>query len=275
MLTVALLHSPGLAPARKPGSAFLCVLRTFKLTIAYDGTAYAGWQRQTGVDTVQARLEAALADIEGRDVTVHGAGRTDAGVHAWGQVASFELEHGIDTRALGRALNAKLPDDVRVRRVETMPPSFHARFRARGKSYRYRINHAPVANPMERRFSWHVADALELGAMRQAGATLIGQHDFAAFRTAATGATVRTTVRTVFDLRINPEADDIVAIDVVGDGFLRYMVRTIVGTLVEVGLGHRPVDDTAKILMSRTRDRAGPTAPPHGLFLVSVDYPDP
>ena len=250
------------------------VLRTFKLTLAYDGTAYAGWQRQTGVDTVQARLEAALADIEGRDVTVHGAGRTDAGVHAWGQVASFELEHGIETGALGRALNAKLPDDIRVWKVETMPMSFHARFQARRKSYRYRINRAPVANPMERRYAWYVADALDLEAMCQAGATLIGEHDFAAFQTAATNATVRTTVRTVLDLRIDAAADDIVAIDVIGDGFLRYMVRTIVGTLVEVGLGRRSVGDMAEILTSRIRDRAGRTAPPHGLFLVSVDYSD-
>ena len=273
MLTVSRLHSPGPVPVREP-DRLPGVLRTLKLTIAYDGTAYAGWQRQAGVDTVQARLEAALAEIEGRGVTVHGAGRTDAGVHAWGQVASFHLEHGIDTRALGLALNAKLPDDIRVRKVQTVPASFHARFLARRKSYRYRINLTPVANPMERRFAWHVADALDLGAMREAGAILIGQHDFAAFQTAATDATVRTTVRTVFDLRIDVEADDIVAIDVVGDGFLRYMVRTIVGTLVDVGLGRRSVGDMAEILTSRTRDRAGRTAPPHGLFLVSVGYSD-
>jgi tRNA pseudouridine38-40 synthase len=248
------------------------VLRTFKLIIAYDGTAYAGWQRQARVDTVQARLEAALTEIEGRNVTVHGAGRTDAGVHAWGQVASFELAHGIDICALGCALNAKLPDDVRVGKVETMPMSFHARFGARRKSYRYRINHTQVANPMERRFAWHVSDALDLEAMRQAGAILMGQHDFAAFQTAASDATVRTTVRTVFDLRIDSEAEAIVAIDVVGDGFLRYMVRTIVGTLVEVGLGRRSVGEMGDILTSRARNRAGPTAPPHGLFLVSVDY---
>jgi tRNA pseudouridine38-40 synthase len=247
-------------------------LRTFKLTIAYDGTAYAGWQRQAGVDTIQARVEAAVADIEGRAVAVHGAGRTDAGVHAWGQVASFQLEHGIDGRVLGRALNAKLPDDIRVRKVETVPPSFHARFLARGKSYRYRINRTPVANPMERRFAWHIAKTLDLGAMRQAGAMLIGRHDFAAFQTAASDATVRTTIRTVLDLGVDDGSDDIVAIDVAGDGFLRYMVRTIVGTLVQVGLGRRPVAEMAEILASRTRDKAGPTAPPHGLFLVAVDY---
>ena len=250
------------------------VVRTFKLSIAYDGTAYAGWQRQAAVDTIQARLESALADIEGRDVTVHGAGRTDAGVHAWGQVASFKLEHGIDTPALGRALNAKLPDDIRCWKVETMLMTFHARYEARRKSYRYRINCTPVANPMERRFAWHVADPLDLATMRQAAAALIGQHDFAAFQTAAADATVRTTVRTVFDLRIERETDGIVTFDIVGDGFLRYMVRTIVGTLVQMGLGRRPVADTAEILRSRTRERAGPTVPPHGLFLMSVDYSD-
>ena len=256
-----------MTPDRAPGA-----LRTFKLTVAYDGTAYAGWQRQAGVDTVQARLEAAVAEVEGRAVAVHGAGRTDAGVHAWGQVASFELEHGIDIHALGRALNAKLPDDIRVREVAAAPPSFHARFRARGKSYRYRINRTSVANPMERRFAWHIATALDLGAMRQAGVALIGQHDFAAFQTSASDATVSTTVRTVFDLGIDDGSDDIVAIDVSGNGFLRYMVRTIVGTLVEVGLGRRPAAEMAEILTSRSRDQAGPTAPPHGLFLVAVDY---
>ena len=249
-------------------------MRTFKLTVAYDGTDYAGWQRQAGVDTVQARLEAAVAEIEGRDVTVHGAGRTDAGVHAWGQVATVELEHRIDTPALGRALNAKLPGDIRVRDVETAPPSFHVRFGARRKSYRYRINRTTVANPMERRFAWHIDEAMDLGAMRQAATALIGQHDFAAFQTAASDATVSTTIRTVFDLRIVPESDEIVTVDVVGDGFLRYMVRTIVGTLVDVGLGRRAVDDTVEILGSRTRDRAGPTAPPQGLYLVSVNYSD-
>ena len=247
---------------------------TFKLTVAYDGTGYAGWQRQAGVDTVQARLEAAVAEIEGRRVTVHGAGRTDAGVHAWGQVASFELEHGIDPPALGRALNAKLPDDIRVRIVETMPESFHARFGARWKSYRYRVNRAPVANPMERRFCWHISDPLDLGAMEQAGAHLVGQHDFAAFQTSAGDATVRTTVRTISDLEIVHESDDIIAIDVVGNGFLRYMVRTIVGTLAEVGLGRRPVGDMRRVLGSLRRDQAGPTAPAHGLVLVSVNYLD-
>ena len=249
-------------------------VRAFKLTVAYDGTAYAGWQRQPNVDTVQARIETALGEIEGRDVTLHGAGRTDAGVHALGQVASIQIRRPIEGSRLLRALNAKLPGDIRVLRVETAPDSFHARYGARRKSYRYRINHAPVANPMERRFSWHVPVSLDMAEMNRAGAVLIGSHDFAAFQTASKAAAVSSTVRTIFDLRIRPEGDGMIALDVTGDGFLRYMVRTMVGTLVEVGRDLKPADEMAGILASLARDRAGPTAPPQGLFLVSVDYLD-
>ena len=247
-------------------------MRTFKLTIAYDGTSYAGWQRQADIDTVQARLEDALAEFEGGAVTVHGAGRTDAGVHARGQVASFSMRHTIDVDALWRALNAKLPEDVRVVRVEAASESFHARYQARRKTYRYRISQGPVADPMERRFAWHVPEMLDLAAMDRAGAALVGRHDFAAFQTAAGDADVRSTVRTILDLRVWPESAEIVAVDVTGDGFLRYMVRTITGTLVDVGLGRRPESEMADILASRSRDRAGVTAPPHGLCLLAVDY---
>ncbi len=247
-------------------------LRTFKLVIAYDGTNYAGWQRQLGVDTIQARLEAAVAEIEGSHVTVHGAGRTDSGVHALGQVASFEIEHGITASALRRALNAKLPEDIRVQDVGTVSRLFHARFKARRKLYQYRINCATVANPMECRFAWHIGDALDLSVMRQAAVALIGQHDFASFQTAATAAEVTTTVRTIFSIEIRVKPDGIVTIDVVGDGFLRYMVRTIVGTLVEVGLGRREANDMPGVLLAKSRDLAGPTAPAMGLCLVAVDY---
>lgn len=249
-------------------------LRTFKLTIAYDGTNYAGWQRQLGVDTIQARLEAAVAEIEGNHVTVHGAGRTDSGVHALGQVASFQIEHGIAASALRRALNAKLPEDIRVRDVETVSGLFHARFNARRKSYRYRINRATIPNPMEYRFAWHIGDALDLTVMRQAAVALIGRHDFKSFQTATSDAEVKTTVRTVFSIEIHLKPEGIVTIDVVGDGFLRYMVRTIVGTLVEVGLGRREANDMPDVLLAKSRDLAGPTAPALGLCLVSVVYSD-
>lgn len=249
-------------------------LRTFKLTIAYDGTNYAGWQRQLGVDTIQARLEAAVAEIEGNHVTVHGAGRTDSGVHALGQVASFQIDHGITTSALRRALNAKLPEDIRVREVETVSGLFHARFNARCKSYRYRINRATIPNPMENRFAWHIGDALDLAVMRRAAVALIGRHDFKSFQTATSGAELKTTVRTVFAIEIHLKPEQIVTIDVVGDGFLRYMVRTIVGTLVEVGLGRREATEMPDVLLAKSRDLAGPTAPALGLCLVSVVYSD-
>ena len=249
-------------------------LRTFKLTIAYDGTNYAGWQRQLGVDTIQARLEAAVAEIEGNHVTVHGAGRTDSGVHALGQVASFQINHGITTSALRRALNAKLPEDIRVRDVETVSGLFHARFNARCKSYRYRINRATIPNPMENRFAWHIGDALDLAVMRQAAVALVGRHDFRSFQTATSGAELKTTVRTVFAIEIHLKPEQIVTIDVVGDGFLRYMVRTIVGTLVEVGLGRREATEMPDVLLAKSRDLAGPTAPALGLCLVSVVYSD-
>ena len=249
-------------------------MRTLKLTTSYDGTAYSGWQRQDNADTIQGRLEAALAEVEGRRVTVHGAGRTDAGVHALGQVASFRISHTIDTPALTRALNAKLPADIRVLGVEEADPQFHAQYAAQKKHYRYRIDRAAVANPMERRYAWHVPESLDLPKMGNAGAVLVGRHDFAAFQTGASETEVVSTVRTIFDIRVNEESDRIVVIDVAGSGFLRYMVRTIVGTLVEVGTGRRAVDDMADVLAASSRSRAGSTAPAHGLFLVRVDYPD-
>ncbi len=246
--------------------------RTLKLTVAYDGTAYAGWQRQRNADTVQAHVESALQDIEGRAVTLHGAGRTDAGAHALGQVASVILDHPISVSALTRALNAKLPMDIRVRSVEQMPDRFHARYDARRKTYRYRIDQAAVANPTEVRFAWHIVAPLNIDAMRQAAAHLIGRHDFAAFQTAASQSTRESTERTVFSATIEREPTEILTIEVCGDGFLRHMVRAIVGTLVEVGLEQQAPERMAVVLGSGRRDQAGPTAPARGLFLVSVDY---
>ena len=249
-------------------------MRTFKLTVAYDGTRYAGWQRQDGADTVQERLEAALAEIEGHALTVLGAGRTDAGVHALGQVASVAISHPIPASSLLRALNAKLPRDVRVPEVREVSSDFHARFSATRKHYRYRIDRGAVANPLDRRYAWHVPETLDLGAMTRAGAALVGRHDFAAFQSAANDAPEASTIRTLFDLRVDAARESVVTIEVVGDGFLRHMVRAIAGTLVEVGLGRRSEGDMLRVLASRNRSRAGPTAPAHGLLLVSVHYSD-
>ena len=256
-------------------------MRTFKLTLAYDGTDYAGWQRQAGVETVQALIETALQPLEGRAVTVHGAGRTDAGVHALGQVASVRLAHPIAVDALPRALNAQLPPAVRVLRAEQAGERFHARFAARGKVYRYRLATGNVAHPLDLRYAWHVPQPLDLAAMQAAARLLEGRHDFAALQAAAGEAATVSTVRTIAALKLAPEpAPDwraaagggIIGIEVQGDGFLRHMVRTIVGTLVEVGSGRREAAAVADVLASRSRAQAGPTAPARGLFLVRVDY---
>jgi tRNA pseudouridine38-40 synthase len=254
-------------------------VRTLKLTLSYDGTRLVGWQRQAEGDSVQGVLEDALAKFEGRPVTVHGAGRTDAGVHALGQVASAEVSFAHDVSTLTRALNAHLPEDVRVLAVEEAAPGFHARFNARAKTYRYCIRNGPVASPFERAFVWHVPQPLDVDAMRQAASRLLGRHDFSAFR--SIGTDVPDAVRSlhVSDIAEVPGAvpwlgdgGALLTYEVSGDGFLRHMVRAIVGTLVEVGRGWRDPAQMDALLQSKDRARAGATAPPQGLFLVRVVY---
>jgi len=262
---------------------------TFKIVLAYDGTDFSGWQRQINGPSVQALLEDALRTLDERDVTVHGAGRTDAGVHALGQVASFSLARDLPADVVRRALNAQLPGAVRVLSAEDAPDGFHARFSARGKTYRYRIWNADFLDPFERRQAWHVFGALDVAAMQEAAGLIVGSHDFAAFQ--AAGSDVKTTVRNVttstlrigdWGMRIGEEGglesalrspqSALVIYEVTGDGFLRHMVRTIVGTLVEIGRGRRPVDWMAEVIASRDRAAAGQTAPAGGLFLVAVHY---
>ena len=264
-------------------------MTTFKLTLAYDGTDYIGWQRQASGTSIQGLLEDALAELEGREVAVAGAGRTDAGVHALGQVASFALERSIDTGTLVRALNAHLPVDVRVLSACEAAASFHARFDARSKTYRYRIWNGDVLNPFERRYVWHVVGSLDVPAMTAAVRLLEGTHDFAAFQ--GTGSDAATSVRTIFHSSIQsairpstgsgrPELAEgrypqsaMIELTLEGDGFLRHMVRAIVGSLVDVGRGRRDPSWLGDVLASKTRAMAGQTAPAHGLALVSVSYP--
>ena len=246
--------------------------RTLKFTIQYDGTDYVGWQRQPVGASIQGVLEDALAPIEGAPVTVHGAGRTDAGVHALGQVASATLVTTLDVRTLARALNAVLPADIRILSIEEAEPDFHARFRARAKTYEYRIVNAPFVSAFLRRYVWHVPQPLDMEAMRTAAGPLVGTHDFAGFQ--GTGTFASSTVRTILSLELEDGGgfDLPLVIRVTGDGFLRHMVRNIVGTLVEVGTGRWDPWRLLTILDSRDRSQAGRTAPPQGLFLTGVRY---
>lgn len=217
-------------------------------------------------------IEDGLAVLDGgRAVAVAGAGRTDAGVHALGQVASFALAREMSADTLVRALNAHLPPAIRILSAEDVPPSFHARFDARAKTYRYQFWSGDVLSPFERGRVWHLPGHLDIEAMRAAAQRLEGRHDFAAFQGA--GADVATTAREIFESRIADCGLRRLCYEVEGNGFLRHMVRTIAGTLVEIGRGRQPVAWIDDVLASRDRARAGQTAPAHGLFLVSVDYP--
>jgi tRNA pseudouridine38-40 synthase len=256
------------------------VARTLKLTIAYEGTDFAGWQRQASARTVQAVLEDALAPIDKRSVTVIGAGRTDAGVHAAAQEASVVLESPIAPEDLLRALNATLPPDVRVLAIDEAMDGFSARHDAKGKTYRYSIWNGVAPPPSLRRFVWHVPQPLDLAAMSQAAAVLVGQHDFAAFQ--ATRSDVKTTVRRLLASSVHEvdvthlvtvaRGDRLLRYEVAGTGFLRHMVRNIVGTLADVGRGRRQAPEVRAILASRDRSQASATAPPQGLVLWKVEY---
>jgi tRNA pseudouridine38-40 synthase len=244
-------------------------VRTLKLTIAYDGTRFVGWQRQAEGVSVQGLLEEALARLEGGRVTVHGAGRTDAGVHALGQVASVAMSIGHAPATLRRALNAVLPDDLRVLSVDEVGSDFHARFSARSKTYRYQIRNTPISNPFDRAYVWFVPESLDLHAMSRAAGAIVGTHDFAAFQSAGseTHGTTRTMTRSEWR-----DTGGVLTYEIAGDGFLRHMVRAVVGTLVQVGRGRRPPDNIETLLEGRSRAEAGATAPAQGLFLVGVDY---
>lgn len=246
--------------------------RVLKLTLQYDGTEYVGWQRQLSGTSIQGLIEDALHPIEGAPVTVHGAGRTDAGVHALGQVCSFKLTATIDPATLARALNAVLPADVRVASAEEAPDGFHARFDATGKVYDYRIVNGPFISPFVRRYAWHVIPPVDIAAMQEAAQALIGEHDFTTFRGA--GSEAHTSVRTITRVAWSGRggAEDPLTMRFEGNGFLRHMVRSIAGTLVEIGLGRWPARVMKEILESRDRTRAGKTAPAQGLFLVEVRY---
>ena len=245
-------------------------MTNWRLLLEYDGTEFEGWQLQPGARTVQGELEEAFARITGRRVVVYGAGRTDTGVHAAGQVANARAETRLEPAVLQRALNASLPRDVAVRALSAVPDAFDARRDARSKLYLYRVWNAATRSPLHERWSHPLPAPLELGAMRAAAEALLGTHDFASFR--AAGGKGRTSVRTLTRLELSGERGGELRFEVEGNAFLRHMVRNLVGTLLEVGRGRRPAGWPAEVLAGRDRRLAGPTAPARGLTLVRVDY---
>lgn len=248
-------------------------MRTLKLTLAYNGTQYAGWQVQApGRTTVQEVLERAIAAVTGETVRAMASGRTDAGVHALGQVASFRTQSALPAEVFVRALNAHLPDDVAVLDARDVPDDFHATLSADKKRYRYLIHNHPIRDPFFHCRAWHYPAHLEDGAMHRAAQSLLGRHDFKSFETS--GSERQTSVRTIFDILVRRDAADarLVVLEVEADGFLYNMVRSIVGTLVQVGRGAREESWVAEVLAACDRRKAGKTAPPQGLYLVRVDY---
>jgi tRNA pseudouridine38-40 synthase len=262
-------------------------MQNWKVTLAYDGTGFHGWQIQPGLRTIQAELQAALKRICGEDPLPQGSGRTDAGVHALGQVASFALEAPIPVENLQRALNRTLPAAIRVMGVEQVSDAFHARHSAVAKTYEYRIFRGQLCSPFLAPYV-HVCNwRLDMAALREATGDVAGEHDFVSLAAsdpeastlageaddgAEGGTAARSTVRTIFSSDWREEAGDLLVYRVRGNGFLHHMVRNLVGTMLEIGRGQFAAGSMAAILAARARSAAGPTSPAKGLFLHSVEY---
>jgi tRNA pseudouridine38-40 synthase len=242
-------------------------MKNYRLVISYDGTDYFGWQRQPSCRTIQGTIEAALERLAGEPVALFGAGRTDAGVHALGQTASFKAAFKLGEAELFKALNAILPPDIRILTLAPAAASFHARRSARSKTYQYRIVTSPLISPFDLRFALHWPHPLSLARMRKAAALFVRQADFQGFSSNRDRYPVRRVTRS----EIRRRGDEIVYV-VEAEGFLRYMVRTIVGTLLEIGRGKVPIERIEEIFAGKERSLASPTAPAKGLCLIKVDY---
>jgi tRNA pseudouridine38-40 synthase len=247
----------------------------FKLLIQYDGTDFHGWQVQENARTIQGELERIIGTLEGRHVGVHGSGRTDAGVHAEGQVANVHIERQFTPEKLRAAINGNLLRDIRVMNVEHVPDDFHARFSAKGKKYVYRVVNAPVMSPFWRRFAHFESKPLNLTAMIEASRFFLGEHDWTAFSSAQGDS--ENKVRNITEMTIQSTWDarasaNLIEFRVSANGFLRYMVRSLVGTLLEVGRGDKDSDTIQTAIITGDRNLAGTTAPAQGLTLVKVDY---
>jgi tRNA pseudouridine38-40 synthase len=245
-------------------------MRNIKLIIEYDGSDYVGWQVQAKGSTIQGTLEEKLTLLTGEKVHLIGSGRTDAGAHALGQVANFTTESELAVHTLRKALNSLLPSDIAIRKVEETGEDFNARGSARSKVYEYRILNREIRSVFHREYAWHIPQRLKLGEMKKAGQILIGEHDFSSFR--SVGTPTKTAIRKVFRLEWKRNKEGLLLLEIEATGFLKQMVRAIVGTLVEVGKGKIGLKEFREILDSRERSLAGPTAPARGLFLKEVRY---
>lgn len=244
-------------------------MKRVMLTISYDGTNYCGWQVQPNGITVEEVINRELSKLLKEEIQVIGASRTDSGVHALGNVAVFDTEARIPAEKISFALNRSLPDDIVVQSSQEVEADFHPRYRDSRKTYEYRIWNAVFPQAVQRLYTHHLYDMLDIGAMQQAAAYLVGEHDFASFCSA--GAQVQTTVRTIYSLEVIKE-QELVTIRVCGGGFLYNMVRIIAGTLIQVGTGAKPPEWVKDVLEAKDRNQAGPTAPAQGLTLVKIDY---
>lgn len=248
-------------------------MRFLKLTLAYDGSNYVGWQVQPNGPSIQAEIEKAIAAVCGQMVRVTASGRTDAGVHALGQVASFQIDTRLEAEAVRRAINANTPIDICVYEIEEVSASFHPIADAKRKTYRYVIQDGPFLDVIQRAYSWHIQAILDVESMRQGAEFLVGEHDFESFQ--ATGSDRQSTIRTIYSLSIaemESNGRHQIIIEVEGNGFLYNMVRNIVGSLVEIGRKRRQPAWLGQVLQGCDRGLAGMTAPARGLFLVRVDY---
>jgi len=244
--------------------------KNFKITIEYDGSRYHGWQRQKSDHSIQAEIEMALEKMTSAKVTLIGSGRTDAGVHAAGQVANFKCDTRLAPAAFLSGLNSLLPDDIIIKDCERVATDFHARYDARSKLYHYKILNRSIPAAIGRQYIWHIRKPLDREKMGAAMAHIIGRHDFKAFE--GSGSPRQDTTREVFAAKLIEEPGGMLIFEIEAEGFLRYMVRNIVGTLVDVGLGKITAADFKRILDSRDRAQAGVTAPARGLTLVKVSY---
>ena len=245
-------------------------MQNYLLTIEYDGSAYHGWQRQKSDPTIQGEIEKALGIMTRQKIVVNGSGRTDAGVHALAQTANFKSDAGLSPESFQLGLNSLLKDDIVIRDCRVVEDGFHARYDARGKVYQYRILNCKIASAIHRKHTWHIRRQLDFYAMQKAAAFVTGRHDFKAFE--GTGSPRSSTVRKVTIAEISRESAENITFTIAADGFLRYMVRNMVGTLVEVGQSKITPAGFKAVLDSGDRGQAGATAPPQGLFLVKVLY---